>query len=162
VFCPNGVRPSETVAHRRSIFRYFCVEMRRFFKYLAAAGTATVVDTVVYQALAASVFRDGLFAALCLSYAVGLLTNFLISKYLVFHESEISTQRQFFRFTVVAGAVFVANFYLMKLLYWILPHLPVAPLVEAFGKHTAVRGFSAGTVAVLSFFSHKFFSFSIR
>jgi putative flippase GtrA len=136
--------------------------MHRFFKYLAAAGTATLVDVAVYQALVASVMGESVFAALCLSYAVGLLTNFLISKYLVFAESETGTRRQFVRFTFVAVLVFVANYYLMKLMYWLLPYVPLGLVVEVFGKHTTVRGASAGLVAVMSFFSHKFFSFSIR
>ncbi len=136
--------------------------MRKFVKYLAAAGTATVVDVAVYQALVASILADGLLVALCLSYTIGLLTNFIISKYLVFSESETGTRRQFMRFTVVAGTVFIANYYLMKLLYLLLPHVPAGAVVEVFGKHTTVRGFSAAVVAVLSFFSHKFYSFSIR
>ena len=136
--------------------------MERFLKYLAAAGTATLADVAVYQALVASILAEGLFFALCLSYAVGLLTNFAISKYLVFSESETGTRRQFVRFTAVAVAVFVANYYLMKFIYGLLPHLPVGAVVEVFGKHTTVRGFSAAFVAVLSFFSHKFFTFSLR
>jgi len=87
-------------------------------------------------------------ASLVLSYTVGLLTNFTITKLLVFRESELETHKQLFRYVVVALAVLAANYFLMRLLIREWEWFP-----------TIARAFSALAIGVLSFMVHKSFSF---
>lgn len=137
------------------------------FKYGIAAGVATVVDVLVYTLVKNYVLYDtyltvaGLTASpmtssLIISFSCGLITNFTITKYYVFKESTLRTRTQFVRFTAIAILVFFGNKVVMQGLYKLLPTMvELSPKVLAF----SVRGISAVGVGVLSFISHKLFSF---
>lgn len=139
----------------------------QFFRYLVAAGTATLVDVLAYQLLYwqfSQVFSDPntrhLFS-LILSYSLGLITNFLITKYYVFQNSTLRFQTQFVRFTLVALLVFAANYGLMEAFYTLFPW--VFPGIQTISLYPlVVRLVAAGLIAVLSFVSHKLFSFEDR
>jgi putative flippase GtrA len=131
----------------------------RVVLYFFAAGTATAVDIGMYFISYNFLFKkedvhffNYIFSApslaLLISYSCGLLINFSISKFLVFKESEVRTHKQFFRFVMVALAVFVANYYLLNFLVRVLHWYP-----------TIGRTASALVIGVLSFISHKTFSF---
>ncbi|MBL0054284.1 MAG: GtrA family protein [Bacteroidetes bacterium] len=91
------------------------------FRYFVAAGVATVVDIGVYYIMLHYVFQNRLFTiapyltvsspslSLFISYTCGLFTNFFISKYFVFTESEVRSRHQFFRFAGVALFRFVSQ-----------------------------------------------------
>jgi putative flippase GtrA len=140
----------------------------RFVRYLLAAGTATAIDIGVYTALYAwfrhltdwSMPASPHASAFIGGFSAGLLTNFWISKKLVFKESVLATRTQLIRFTTVALLVLAANWYFMELLRKIsssyLESLPID--FKAF----IIRTTAAAVVAILSFVSHKAFSFRVR
>jgi putative flippase GtrA len=129
-------------------------------RYFFSAGIATVVDVVVYYLVYnhvlhqeeltvshAMIFKAPTVALTC-SYACGLITNFTITKYFVFHESELSGRIQLFRFILVAFVVLIANYYFMYFLINILGWFP-----------TLSRAVSAISIGIFSFVAHRFFSF---
>jgi putative flippase GtrA len=131
-------------------------------RYLITAGVATVVDVAVYFIVFNFLFRKidlhigGVVigapsASLALSFSCGLFTNFMLTRNFVFKESEVKSSVQFGRFVLVAVAVFFSNYYLMNFLIKVLDWYP-----------TIARGFSAVTIGVLSFMTHKAFSFKIK
>lgn len=132
----------------------------RIFRYFISAGLATWVDVVVYF-LAFNylyektdiVFAKGVVvasttASLIMSYTAGLITNFTLTKMLVFKESDLQTHKQLFRYVLVALLVLALNWVLMRFLIRSLDWYP-----------TLARGASAVLVGVLSFSIHKVFSF---
>lgn len=137
------------------------------FRYLVSASTATLVDASIYAWLFYGVFEKKIvhladFAigphlfSITISFTVGLLTNFWLSKKIVFGESQLRTRTQLSRFLMVAGIVFVAN--------WYMTNFMTLKLTELLTSHTpslafVARGTSAIIIASISFFSHKFFSF---
>ena len=141
----------------------------RFFRYLVAAGVATLVDIGSYALLMEYVLEGIYFnivsaktVGLVTSYSMGLVTNFLISKYYVFTESESKAFGQFARFTMVAILVFFANMYFMRELYALYGSWELARFhPDVFSEHLLIRTVSAGTIAVFSFLSHKIFSFRV-
>jgi len=132
-------------------------------RYLFAAGIATVVDVTVYYSifnyllekqnlqLTQSFIIGAPTVSLACSYSCGLVTNFLITKNFVFKESELRSRSQFIRFLIVAFVVLIANYYFMNFLIKSLDWYP-----------TIARGFSAVSIGVFSFMSHKAFSFRIK
>lgn len=136
------------------------------FRYGIAAGTATVVDVLTYYLLVNFVIHSDVHllgltgtphsVSLLISYSLGLITNFLITKFFVFQNSDLKTGTQFFRFALVAVVVFWANKYAMEGLYWLVPQvIDLQPKPLSF----VVRSISALGIGVLSFISHKLFSF---
>lgn len=132
----------------------------RIFRYFISAGLATWVDVVVYF-LAFNylyekndiVFVEGIVvasttASLVMSYTAGLITNFTLTKMLVFKESDLQTHKQLFRYVLVALLVLALNWLLMRFLIRSLYWYP-----------TVARATSAILVGVLSFSIHKVFSF---
>ncbi len=127
-----------------------------------SAGVATLVDISVYFIafnyiyhkqdiqLMDSVIVSAATAALLLSYTAGLITNFTITKFLVFHESDLETHKQLFRYILVAMVVLALNYGLMRYLIRSLEWFP-----------TLARAFSAISIGILSFIIHKTFSFRV-
>jgi putative flippase GtrA len=85
-----------------------------------------------------------------LSFFLGVLVNFLITRYFVFSESKSSPYKQFVRFLSVAVIGYFANFAVLKIFIDKLDmYPPVARITAALSLFFA------------SFFIHKFFSFSL-
>ena len=134
----------------------------KVFRYLMSAGVATMVDisvyfiafNYIYQKQDVHLFSSLLItaptAALLLSYTAGLITNFLITKFLVFHESDLETHKQLFRYILVALVILALNYVLMRFLIRKLDWFP-----------TLARAFSAISIGLLSFVIHKTFSFRV-
>lgn len=134
----------------------------KVFRYFISAGIATWVDITVYFMAFNYIYQKmdidffGLItitaptASLILSYTMGLITNFTITKFLVFKESELETYKQLFRYILVAMMVLVLNYFLMKFLIGTLQWYP-----------TIARAVSAVSVGLLSFVVHKTFSFKV-
>ena len=134
----------------------------RVFRYFVAAGVATVVDIGVYYIMLHYVFQKRLFTiapyltvsspslSLFISYSCGLFTNFFISKYFVFTESEVRSRHQFFRFAGVALSVLFLNYCLMSLLIHRLEWYP-----------TIARTVSALSLGIVSYSFYKIFSFMV-
>jgi putative flippase GtrA len=131
-------------------------------RYFFAAATATLVDVWVYF-IAFNYIYDkqninffGIYtfaaptASLILSYTCGLITNFLITKFLVFTNSDLKTWHQFLRFVLVALGVLALNYGVMTFL---IKHFEWYP--------TIARAVSAISIGALSFMVHKTFSFRV-
>lgn len=134
----------------------------RFIRYFFSAGAATAVDIFSYFIMFNMVlekmpvsFLGSLISApifsLLVSYSLGLITNFTITKYFVFQESDLRGRYQLMRYLLVAALVFVANYFLLK---FFVEFLEIYP--------TPSRILSAGIVAVCSFYMHKLFTFRIK
>jgi putative flippase GtrA len=135
----------------------------RVLRYFFSAGTATLVDVVSYFIIFNFIFEkqdirigpllviSAPTASLFISYTLGLITNFTITRSIVFNNSDLRLTSQFFRYLLVAFLVLVANYYLMSFLIKVLDWYP-----------TIARAFSAIIVGLGSFILHKFFSFRTK
>jgi len=134
----------------------------KIIRYFFSAGLATVVDVSVYFVAFNFIYEKQdihLFdlmvlsaptGSLILSYTCGLLTNFLITKYLVFTESDLRGIHQLARYVLVAILILLLNYLFMSFLIKILDWYP-----------TFSRIVSALTIGLLSFVIHKFYSFRV-
>lgn len=88
--------------------------------------------------------------SLAISFFLGVVVNFLITRFLVFHESKSRPAKQFLRFVLVAIIGFYANWGVVKI------------LIQVFGIYPPVaRPLAALSLFFASFFIHKVFSFSL-
>lgn len=131
-------------------------------RYLISGGTATGVDVVSFFIILNYILHQNNITighmevgahivALCISFSLGLSTNFLITKYFVFSESNIRGREQFLRYVMVAAITFVGNYFMMKLLVDVFQLWP-----------TMARLIAVGTIAVLSYRLHKVFTFKVK
>lgn len=143
----------------RLLFRRFAEV--KLIRYFFTAGTATLVDFATYFIFFQWVFKkadvpvfglvlSGPIAALVISYSVGLVVNFILTKILVFNDSDLRTRVQFARYLMVAFVTFWANYFVLKALIELLNIYP-----------TPSRMISAILVAFLSFSFHKVFTFKV-
>jgi putative flippase GtrA len=134
----------------------------KMVRYIFSGGTATGVDVGSYWLfynfiLDKSDLDFGFMmitapiAALIISYTLGLITNFLITKYFVFSESNTRGREQFVRYLLIAAIIFVGNYFLMKILVEVIKIWP-----------TIARIISAGTIAFMSYRLHKVFTFKVK
>ncbi len=130
-------------------------------RYFFSAASATVVDVGIYFLAFNYIYHkedihlsfytfSAPTASLALSYTCGLITNFFLTKNLVFKESDLKGHHQFLRFVLVAIGVLFLNYVLMNFLIRQLHWYP-----------TISRAFSAVSIGVLSFIVHKTFSFRV-
>jgi putative flippase GtrA len=88
--------------------------------------------------------------AVGVSFFLGVLVNFLMTRYIVFTESRTSFSKQFFRFLTVAVVGFFATQYILN---FIITHFKVNPVLALV--------FTGFTLFAASYFIHKAFSFSL-
>ncbi|MDB4926504.1 GtrA family protein [Mucilaginibacter sp.] len=93
---------------------------------------------------------DNYTISLAISFFLGVVVNFLITRYMVFNESVSSPAKQFIRFVTVAIIGFFANLSLLDIFIRSLNMYPPMARVAA-----------ALSLFFASFFVHKFFSFSL-
>lgn len=88
--------------------------------------------------------------SLAISFFLGVVVNFLITKYMVFTESKSRSLQQFIRFVSIAIIGFFANLAVIKL------------LIQSFDMYPPyARVVAALSLFFASFFIHKAFSFSL-
>lgn len=130
-------------------------------RFIFSAGTGALVDVSVfyllyhnlllqpsYQVFSFSIRNSTL--SLAISFFMGVVVNFFITRYLVFTESKSKASKQFIRFIAVAIVGFMANLAIVKI------------MIQAFDIYPPV----ARIIAILSlffasYFIHKVFSFSL-
>lgn len=131
------------------------------FRFVISAGTGFLVDVSAfylfyhnllvrhtYQIFSLTVRNSTL--SLALSFFMGVIVNFLITRYMVFTESKLSAYKQFVRFASVACLGFLANLAIIKI------------LIQDFGIYPPVARIGAAlSLFFASFFVHKAFSFSL-
>ena len=130
-------------------------------RFIFSAGAGFLVDISAFYVLYHKILvqpkygiinasLDNYKLSLAISFFLGVVVNFLMTKYVVFTESVTSPAKQFFRFISVAFIGFFAN---LLVLDFFVQHLdmyaPVARITAALSLFFA------------SFFVHKFFSFSL-
>ncbi len=121
--------------------------LRQFLSYLFTGGSATIIDIGVFSLLIS--FDLWYVAALGISFVFGVSTNFFLSRGFVFKVYWDNWLTQYTVFTIVSLNTLLANLGLLKV------------LVEDFGwEKIPSRIVSAGFIAVLSFTTHKLYSFS--
>ena len=85
-----------------------------------------------------------------ISFFLGVMVNFLITRYFVFSESQLPPYKQFFRFVSVAFIGYFANLGVLKL------------FIQSFQMNPVIaRPAAALSLFFVSYFVHKFFSFSL-
>ena len=133
----------------------------QIIRFILSAGVGFAVDISAYYVL-----YDHLFTAkrynvlglgvsryvlsLAISFFLGVVVNFLITRFMVFSESTLSPSKQFFRFIGVAILGFFANLGILAIL---VKHLNINPPVA--------RPAAALSLFFASFFVHKLFSFNL-
>jgi putative flippase GtrA len=88
--------------------------------------------------------------SLAISFFLGVMVNFLITRYLVFSESKLAPYKQFARFCAVAFVGFFSNLGVIQI------------LIRNFNMYPPVaRIATALSLFFASYFVHKIFSFSL-
>ena len=134
----------------------------KLIRYGMAAGIATVVDVSIYFIAFNYIFKKqdihlmqflvlgAPTASLVLSYSCGLITNFAITKYFVFTESDLRGHHQLMRYVMVAVLILFLNYGFMSFLIRTMEWFP-----------TIARATSAIVIGFISFAIHKVFSFKV-
>ena len=133
----------------------------QIIRFVLSAGVGFAVDITAYYILYNYVFTDKRYnvlglgvsryvLSLAISFFLGVLVNFLITKFLVFSDSTLSSGKQFFRFISVAILGFFANLGILAIL---VKQLNIDPPVA--------RPAAALSLFFASFFVHKLFSFNL-
>ena len=131
------------ISKRRQVIQF----LQQFGRYIFTGGAATIIDVLIFSIL----IKLGLWYvfALCISYFIGLTTNFLLSRRFVFGIYWQNWLIQYAVFAAVALNSLLANLGLLQLL-----------MNDLFWDATTSRLVSAACVAILSFTGHKLYSFS--
>jgi len=130
-------------------------------RFILSAGAGFLVDISAfylfyhnllkkphYQIFEATVRNSTI--SLALSFFLGVMVNFLITRYLVFSESTLAPYKQFIRFCSVAFIGFFANLGVIKI------------LIQDAGMYPPVARIAAAlSLFFASYFVHKLFSFSL-
>lgn len=130
-------------------------------RFIFSAGAGFIVDVSAYYLFYHNLLTEKTYhvfnteirnstLSLAISFFLGVIVNFLITRYMVFTESKSPPSKQFIRFSSVAIIGFFANLGAIKILIQQFDmYPPVARIVAALSLFFA------------SFFVHKLFSFSL-
>lgn len=130
-------------------------------RFVLSAGAGFVVDITTFYLFYHNLLTQKTYnifnavvrnstISLAISFFLGVLVNFLITRYLVFTESKLAPYKQFMRFISVAIIGFFANLGAIKI------------LIQDFNMYPPLaRIVAALSLFFASFFVHKLFSFSL-
>lgn len=131
------------------------------FRFIISAGAGFLVDVSAFYLFYHNLLTQPTYKvfsftirnstlSLAISFCMGVIVNFLITRYMVFTESKLSAYKQFIRFASVACIGFFANLAVIKI------------LIQSFGMYPPLaRIVAALSLFFASFFIHKAFSFSL-
>ncbi|OCX51630.1 hypothetical protein BEL04_16550 [Mucilaginibacter sp. PPCGB 2223] len=130
-------------------------------RFVLSAGVGFAVDMAAFDILFYAILKQKSFSilgidvskyvlAFTIAFAMGVIVNFLITRFLVFSSSTLSPGKQFFRFVGVAILGYFANLGILAIL---INHFKIAPAVARPG--------AALSLFFASFFIHKLFSFNL-
>ena len=131
------------------------------FRFVLSAGMGFLVDVSVFYLFYHNLLTQHSYkilgvnlrnstVSLAISFFLGVMVNFLMTKYLVFQKSKSKPSKQFIRFISVAIIGFFANLAAVKI------------LIQVFGLYPPVaRPIAALSLFFASYFIHKVFSFSL-
>lgn len=130
-------------------------------RFILSAGAGFLVDISSFYLFYHNLFEQQYYRVLSftfrnytlsfsMSFFLGVLVNFLISRFFVFSESTSSPLKQLVRFFIVAIIGYFANLAVLKI------------FIIQLGMYPPVARISAAlSLFIASFFVHKFFSFSL-
>jgi putative flippase GtrA len=134
------------------------------FRYLACGGSNTVLNWVLYS-LSFNVFlhrQDTHFAggiditarvvAYIISFSISFPIGFILSRHIVFPESNLHGRVQFFRYAIVTATFILLTYVLIKVFAIIMP------MVRADISYIFVMVITA----VLSYLSQRFYTFKTK
>ena len=136
---------------------------KQTFRYLACGGSNTVLDTLLFYisfhyilhqqdvhwlGMAIKPYNAALGMAFCISFPLG----FILSKYIVFPESNLHGRIQFFRYVLLVATCIVLNYIFLNL-FVMLFHNKL---------HTLAKLLTTGVVAIFSYFSQRKFTFKTK
>lgn len=132
------------------------------FRYLACGGGNTALDIFLYFICYNFVLRHetihfGLFdmgahiGALFMAMAVTFPTGFLLSKYVVFSESNIKGRVQLFRYIIMVAICVMLNYVFMKIFVEYFHFFP-----------TVSKIFTTVLVVIFSYLTQKKFTFKVK
>lgn len=132
------------------------------FRYLACGGGNTSLDIVLYYISYHFILNEnaihlpfltisGHIAALFIALAVTFPTGFLLSKYIVFSESNIKGRIQLVRYFMLVGICICLNYAFMKLF---VEYLHIFPTISKILTTIFVVGFS--------YLTQKKFTFKVK
>ncbi|SJZ41512.1 Putative flippase GtrA (transmembrane translocase of bactoprenol-linked glucose) [Chitinophaga eiseniae] len=135
---------------------------RQTFRYLACGGGNTAMDILLYFICYNFVLQKEMIhlpfidisahiAALFMSMAVTFPTGFLLSKYVVFSDSNLRGRVQLFRYFLLVGICILLNYFLMKLFVDRLHFYP-----------TIGKIFTTALVVIFSYLTQKKFTFKVK
>lgn len=131
------------------------------FRFVLSAGMGFLVDISAFHLFYHNIFEEKTYRvfsftlgnytlSLAVSFFLGVVVNFLITRYLVFKESKSKPSTQFIRFASVAILGYFANLAVIKL------------LIQTFHIYADLaRVMAALSLFFASYFIHKVFSFSL-
>ena len=140
---------------------WYKIQKNQLARFVLSAGIGFLVDISIFYLLYHNLLTQKRYyifntvlrnstVSLAISYCLGVLVNFLITKYLVFTESRSASYKQFFRFVTVAFIGFFANLAVIDVfIHYFNMYPPLA------------RPLAMLSLFFASFFIHKFFSFSL-
>jgi putative flippase GtrA len=131
------------------------------FRFVFSAGVGFLVDISAFYLLYHNLLSQHTYKvfsftvrnfslSLAISFFLGVIVNFLITKFLVFNQSQTRSSKQFIRFVLVAVIGFFANLTVVKFL---IQEMDVYP--------PYARVMAALSLFFASYFIHKMFSFSL-
>jgi putative flippase GtrA len=132
------------------------------FRYAACGGSNMILDICIFYTsynyilhkqvldLGFIVFKPHI-AALWMSFCVTFPIGFLLSKYIVFNNSELRGRIQLFRYLLVVAINLILNYSFLKIMVEYMNFYP-----------TIARVFSIGIIVTFSYLSQKHFTFKER
>ena len=131
------------------------------FRFLLSAGTGALVDVSAFHLFSHYIFEKKEYQifsytfsyytlSLAVSFFMGVIVNFLITRYIVFYASKSRPSKQFLRFIAVAIVGYFANWAIVKLL---ITKFHINPDIA--------RAAAISSLFFASYFIHKVFSFSL-
>ncbi|ADY51497.1 hypothetical protein Pedsa_0925 [Pseudopedobacter saltans DSM 12145] len=131
----------------------------KVIRFFLSAGVAAVIDSIAYYIIINFVIShssvhigDRIIKAhefsFLISYSLGVLVNFSMTKFIVFTDSTLKNRQQFSRFVLVACLGFFANYGLLKLFVEIFDFWPT------FARVSALL-----CLGVASYYVHRLFTF---
>ena len=131
------------------------------FRYLACGGSNTVLTWVIYSLSYNVVLKRANFhvygnvsitapvGAQIISFCIGFPIGFILSRYIVFPESNLRGRKQFFRYALATVTFILLTYILIKFFAWMLP------MVRADISYIFIMLITS----VLSYLSQRFFTF---
>lgn len=131
------------------------------FRYLACGGSNTVLNWVVYSVsfnivlnqqsthIIDDIFITAHVGAYIIAFCITFPLGFLLSRYVVFPESNLRGRKQFFRYVLTTATFILLTYVLIKLFAIMLP------MVRADISYIFIMVITA----VLSYLSQRFYTF---